>query len=149
MRTVEQILDTCTNRGPCREQLQMGLEGRGSANCPNGSLSRLAGSANRFHIWPFAVSRCIAPSVSRCWSALAVYFSASLIVSQPKTAMNWCAVALLFATGFAPALRKSGPAGRTNIRQFRENSQDYNESRFAEFVVMPFVVTVDDHCEIS
>jgi hypothetical protein len=36
---------------------------------------------------------CIALSVDRRWSALDVYVSASLIGSQPKIAMSWCAVA--------------------------------------------------------
>ena len=31
---------------------------------------------------------CMALSANRCWSALAVYFSASLIVSQPKIAIS-------------------------------------------------------------
>jgi hypothetical protein len=35
---------------------------------------------------------CIALSVDRRWSALDVYFSASLIVSQPKIAMSSGAV---------------------------------------------------------
>jgi hypothetical protein len=50
-------------------------------------------------------SKCIAACANRCWSALAVYFSASLSVSQPKIAISWCAVAPLFAAIVAPALR--------------------------------------------